>query len=1020
MHRRPGPLWVLGDPSVACRRAPAATLGGVELRVLGGIEVVADGNLVPLGGSKPRLLTAVLAAHRRQVVSIDTLADALWGDAPPPTAKATLQTHVSKLRRLFHGSSGVDLVNRPPGYVLEIDRQLVDADRFEAGLLDGRAVGDLDPGAAIERLDAALGLWRGPAFAEFADTPSVQAEAIRLEELRLVAVEERIDARLDVGRHAAAIGELEAMVREHPLRERPWRQLMLALHRSGRQTEALRTAQRVREQLRDEAGLEPSSALQALEQAIAGDDPSLQPPAVAPGTVAAAPGSRWPRQALPDPVTELVGRSAELERLVESLFSARVVTLTGTGGIGKSRLAEEVARRDAHQFRDGVAAVQLAAVRDEGAVLAAVAAVLGVEQRPERSLERSVIEVLGPLDMLLLVDNCEHLIGAVSELVREVVRWCPGVRVLATSREPIGMPGEIVWPLAPLTVPADGAAFDEIVSAPAVQVFTARAREASPVFELNERTASAVAELCAALDGLPLALELAAARMGSMSPRQLADRLNERFELLASRHAADPRHRTLVGVVEWSYDLLSPSEQQLFDRLSVFAGGFDLDTVEQACAHGDIRRRDVAPLVGALVDRSLVVVEHADARVRYRQLETLRQFGAERLERRPDAVQVRAGHATAFVDIAEQASLAMETDEEGSWVDRLDRDFANLRAAVRSATSDGDVDTVLRLTVASRHFAFRRMRYEVVGWAEDAVTLEGSADHPLRPTALGIVGYGGFVRGDLDRAIELGQEAIAEQTRLAVPSTGLAERVLLNAVFYRGDRVQAMRWADGMLAGARATGVAGRVAHALYMYSVARSSLGEPELAIELAAEAQREAERSGSPTALARAAYAAALPLGSTQPERSLVLLDSAAELAGSVGGRWMRAFALTQAMWLRAQQGDIETALRGYRKVVETWYRGGDWANQWLSLRQLAGVLASAGLDEDAALLFGAVSAAGATTALPFAPADADTLHRVSNGVKQRLGGDEMVDAHGRGRRMRDEAVVAHALSAIDRLIG
>lgn len=990
----------------------------MELRVLGGIELMAGDHQVPLGGSKPRQLAAVLAAHRRQVVSTGSLAEALWGDAPPPTAKSTLQTHISKLRRLLDGS-GADLVNRPPGYVLEIDRQLVDADRFEDGLLDARAVRDTDPGAAIERLDAALGLWRGPAFAEFAETPWVQAEAIRLEELRLVAVEERIDARLHVGHHAAAIGELEAMVREHPLRERPWRQLMLALYRSGRQTEALRTAQRLREQLRDEAGLEPSVALQGLEQAIACDDPSLQPPSAAPEPAAAASGPLPSRQVLPDPVTELVGRTTELHRLVDVLASARVLTLTGPGGIGKSRLAEEVARRDGDRFRDGARAVQLAAIRDEGAVLAAVAAALEVEQRPERSLERSVIEVLGPLDMLLLVDNCEHVMGAVAGLVREIVRWCPGVRVLATSREPIGMPGEVVWPVAPLAVPADGAAFDEIVSAPAVQVFTARAREASPVFELNERTAPAVAELCTALDGLPLALELAAARMASMSPRQLADRLSERFELLASRHAADPRHRTLVGVVEWSYDLLSPSERQLFDRLSVFAGGFDLDTAEQACAHGDIRRQDVAQLVSALVDRSLVVVEHADDRIRYRQLETLRQVGAEHLGCRPEAAEVRAQHATAFVDVAEQASLAMETAEEGPWADRLDRDFDNLRAAVRSATAEGDVDTALRLTVATRNFAFRRMRYEVVGWAEDALSLEGSADHPLRPTALAIVGYGGFVRGELDRAIDFGQGAVVEHARLAVPSTGLAERVLMNAVFYRGDRVQAMRWADGMLAGARSTGDAGRVAHALYMHSVALSSVGEPEPAVELARQAQREARRSGSETALARAAYAAALPLGSAEPERSLALLEQAAELAGSVGSRWMRAFALTQAMWLHARQGDTEAALRGYREVVETWYRGGDWANQWLSLRQLAGVLAAAGRDEDAALLFGAVSAAGATTALPFAPSDADTLHRVSNGLERRLGRDEMVEAQRRGRRMRDEAVVALALAAIESLV-
>lgn len=988
----------------------------MELRVLGSIEMVDGGRQVPLGGAKPRLLTAVLAAHRRQVVSIDSLADALWSDAPPATARATLQTHVSKVRRLMQGSDA-DLLNRPPGYVLEIDRQMVDADRFEDGLIEARAVRESDPDAAIDQLDAALALWRGPAFAEFADMETVQPEAIRLEELRLVAVEECLDTRLQVGGHTAAIGELEGMVREHPLRERPWFLLMLALHRSGRQAEALRTAQRLREQLRDGTGLEPSPSLQGLEQAIARSDPSLRAPQAKPAPAAAR--TMRPRRALPGRLTEIVGRATEVDLLVEGLFSARVITLTGTGGIGKSRLAEEAARRSEERFDDGAVAVQLAAVRDEDAVLAAVAAVLGVEQRPERSLERSVIEVLGTLELLLLVDNCEHVIGAVAGLIGEVVRWCPGVRVLATSREPLGMPGEVVWPVTPLTVPRDGASFDEIVATPAVQVFAARACEASQTFELNDLTAPAVATLCTALDGVPLALELAAARMASMSPLQLVDRLNERFDLLANRHAADPRHRTLAGVVEWSYGLLTTSEQQLFDRLSVFAGGFELETAEQTCAHGEIRGRDVAQLVSALVDRSLVVGEHTGVRIRYRQLETLRQFGADHLTRRSEATEVRSQHAAAFVSLAEEASLAMETAEEGPQTDQLERDFDNLRVAVRSATATGDADTALRIIVATRNFAFRRMRYEIVGWAEDALALPGSIDHPLRPTALAILGYGGFVRGELDRAIDFGQRAVVEHARLAVQSTGLAERVLMNAVFYRGERVQAMRWADGMVAGARSTGNAGRIAHALYMHSVALSSMGDAERAADLAREAQREAEQSGSETALARAAYATALPLTSADPERSLRLLDSAAELAGSVGGRWMRAFALTQAMWLRAQQGATETALRSYREVVETWYRGGDWANQWLSLRQLVGVLAASGRDEDAALLLGAVSAAGATTALPFAPFDAETLKRVSDGLERRLGRGQMGVAQRQGQRMREEAVVGLALAAIDRLV-
>lgn len=993
----------------------------MDLCVLGGIELVADGRPCPLGGPKPRLLLAVLAAHRRTVVGADFLADALWGDDQPPTAKATLQTHLSKLRRTM-GDGGVELVNRAPGYMLQVDRARVDADRFEDGLAAARSVRGDDPCAAIGHLDAVLALWRGAAFAEFADAPWVQADAVRLEELRLVAMEERIAAYLDAGGHEAAIGELEAMVHEHPLRERPWAQLMVALHRSGRQTEALRAAQRLRDQLRDDAGLEPSAAVRELEQAIARDDPALRLEpwsAASPGPTRTSSAPSTEASEIPGAATDLIGRDDDLDRLADALLTARVLTLTGTGGIGKSRLAEEIARRQGGAFGHGAMAVQLAAVRDESAVLAAVAAALGVEQRPERSLERSVIEVLGPLEVLVLIDNCEHVIGAVGALVQEIVRWCPAVRILATSREPIGMPGEVVWPVAPLTLPPEDATFEEIVAAPAVQVFATRAGEASPGFELTERTAQPVVDLCTALDGLPLALELAAARMSSMSPRQLADRLHERFELLANRHAADQRHRTLLGVVEWSYDLLSPAEQQLFDRLSVFAGGFDLEVAEQACAHGDIRRPEVASLVSALVDRSLVVATHSNDRVRHRQLESLRQFGAARLAARPESTEIRRGHAAAFVAVAEEASMAMETADEGPAADRLEREFDNLRTAVSAATADEDADTALRLVAATRNFAFRRMRYEIVGWAESAVSLPGAGDHPLRPTVLGIVGYGGFVRGELDRAVDFGRQAVVEQARLAVPSTGLAERVLLNAMFYRDNRDQALRWGDGMLAGALATGVAGRIAHALYMQSVACSSVGEPERAVDLAAQAESEAERAGSETALARAAYAAALPLGSTDPAAGVALLDRAGELAGSVGSRWMRAFALTQAMWLRAQLGDAEAALRGYREVVETWYRGGDWANQWLSLRQLAGVLASVGRYGDAALLLGAVSAAGATSALPLASSDADELERLSEAVAVGLGDAAIVEVRRRGAGIRDEAVVGLALDTIDAVL-
>jgi predicted ATPase/DNA-binding SARP family transcriptional activator len=969
----------------------------------------------------------VLLVHRRRVVSVDVLSDALWGDEPPPTARATLQTHISKLRRALGDDTGDVLVNRPPGYLLDVSTETVDADRFEAAVDAVRPMLGEESTLAIAELDHALSLWGGPAFSEFASTPWAHAEATRLDELRLIALELRNDARLVAGDPGSVVGELEGFTRQYPLRERFWEQLMMALHQSGRQAEALRVGQAFRGHLRDELGLDPSLGFRSVETAIALDDESVRASPSVGGPSAArvpssgfsegtAPVSSW----APGLATELVGRETDLDQVVAAMAAARLVTLTGPGGVGKSTLAAEAVRRTADRFDDGVRFVELAAVQDAGAVLAAVAQSLGVERRAERSLAESITEVLGSRQLLLVLDNCEHVIAAVGDLVSRVVRWCPEVRLLATSREPIGVAGETVWPVGPLGVPSrTDLALDLLLTTPAVQVFLARAIEAAPAFELTERSAPAVAELCIELDGLPLALELAAARMASMSPIQLADRLHERFALLGGAAGRDPRHRTLVDLVQWSYELLSEKERTLLARVSVFAGGFDLEAAERVCGVEPLAPAEVAHLLVGLVDKSLVVANHADGQVRYAQLETLRHFGAERLRAQPDQIEVRRGHVRAFVDLTEQGAVALASAEEALWADRMEADWGNLRVAVRTALDGGDGDSALRLVASGREVAFRRIRYELVDWAETAVRLDGVHDHLLLPTVLGVVGYGCFVRGELVRAIELAEQAIATRERLGVPSCGLPERVLGNAVFYRGEHADALQWMERMVAVARGSSIDGRLAHALYMRSVAQTSIGDPEGGAAMAVEAATVAERSGSPTALAQAAYAGGLAMAGADVDGAIDLLDQAVVLAESVGNRWMRAFAMTEVLWLRAGRGEQLEALRGYREVVETWFQGGDWANQWLSLRHVAGVFADLGRDEDAALLFGAVAAAGASEALPFSPADADDLSEGARALTERIGPAAAAEAARRGAMMRDEATVAATLRTIDELV-
>jgi predicted ATPase/DNA-binding SARP family transcriptional activator len=959
----------------------------------------------------PRRLLALLLAYRNTVVSTDRLCEALW-DEPPESAAATLQSYVSRLRRFVELDDGSTLVNRAPGYVLEVADSSVDAGRFEAGLAAGRELLARDPVAALDQLDRALAEWRGDAFAEFAETEWIRPEAVRLEELRLVATEARIDAQLRVGRHHEVVGEVDALRLDHPLREQFTRQAMLALYRSGRQAEALRAAQQFRATLRDDLGLEPSSDLRDLETAILEerDDLTWVPPDV---PVRDRRRATPARDALPIETTALVGRERDLELAGRLLETGRILTLFGPGGVGKTRLAHRLASTIADQFDDGVRLVELAPVRDERAVAAAVAAALDVQQRPQRSLDDSIVELLGTRSVLLVLDNCEHVLDTTSELVEQVLRWCPNVHVLATSREPLGIPAEVVWSVPPLPVPASAdASLDELADSAAVQLFVERARSAQPDFVLDDDDRAAVAELCIRLDGVPLALELAAARMRSMSPAQLAERLPERFRVLAgSRRATDPRHRTLRDLVEWSYDLLTPVEQLLFDRLSVFAGMFDLDRAERVCAGDGIDERDVAGLLGVLVDKSMLVAVDG----RFRLLETLRDFGREQLAARPDADAVRAAHVAVHTELAREAARGVGGPREGDWMRELDATFDDLRDAHVAAVAAGDVDRALRLVIGVREYAWRRIRYEHLFWADVTVAMPGVRDHELYPVALGIVAYGGFVHGDFDLAMEVGEQALAEAARLRSLTAGLAERALANACFYRERHEEATAWVDRMIDAALATGAPAILAHAYYMRAVSQTSLGEPERAAEYAALCASAAIESGSPTALAQADYARALSLAATDPKRALELFDRSVERAESVGNRWIRAFSLTESLWIRAQQGDPTGALAGYRDVVDTWFRGSDSANLWLTLRYVFAILESLGRDETAAVLYGALETAGVMAAVPFEPSSADEFGHAVNRLTQRLDATAFTDAVEHGRALGDDEVVRYTLGAL-----
>ncbi|NDU76242.1 AfsR/SARP family transcriptional regulator [Actinomadura sp. DSM 109109] len=623
--------------------------------VLGPLAVWTDaGAPVRVPETKVRTLLAVLLTRPGHPVSTDRLIDALWGDRPPRNPVGTLQARVSQLRRALDegepGGRGL-VAARPPGYVLDTAPEAVDAARFAVAL--GRDAAD--PLARRRLLGDALALWRGPAFADFADAEFARTAIIELEEGRLVALERHAQARLDLGEHAAVAAELAAPAARHPLRERLQALHLRALHLAGRQDEAFAGYHALRERLAEELGTDPGPELAELHRAMLAGGPAPPRPA--------------PR--LPAALDELIGREDAVGRGRALLAEHRLVTLTGTGGVGKTRLAVEIASRSAADHPDGVWMVGLAGADD---VAGQVARALGLR---EESAGSPLADALRGRRALLVLDNCEHVLEPVAELAGRLLAGAPGLRVLATSREPLGIPGERLQVVPPLDLPGHATAPDALRESSAVRLFVARAAAASPGFELDAASAPWVAAICRRLDGVPLALELAATRVRALGVRELAARLDDRFRVLAGGRRGGPaRQRTLRAVIDWSWELLSGPERIALRRLAVHAGGCTLDAAEAVCGTG-------ADVLARLVDRSLAVRTEEG---RYRLLESVAAYALERLREAGEEDEFRRRHVLHYTRLAERAAERLRGPEQGHWLKRLDEEHANLRAALAGGT----------------------------------------------------------------------------------------------------------------------------------------------------------------------------------------------------------------------------------------------------------------------------------------------------------------------------------------------
>ncbi|MGV0792666.1 BTAD domain-containing putative transcriptional regulator [Mycolicibacterium sp. XJ1819] len=943
----------------------------VQFRILGDLEACVDGVRLEIGHARQRCVLLCLLVDVNRPVSADQLIDRVWADDPPHRARNALAAYISRLRHLFGGTADVEFNRGPGGYTLSTDGLSVDLHRFRHLAAAARA--STRPHEVAALFDQALALWRGEPFA-IIDTPWANSVRNALDRERLSVMLDRNDAALAAGRHADVLMSVTEAFASNPLDERLAGQLMLAQYRNGRQAEALDVYRVTRERLVEELGVDPGPALRAAYQQILDGDAAEQAPAQPPPPT---PSTRHP--GLPRRASTFVGRNAEISRVAGALRDGPLVTLTGVGGVGKTRLAIELADRERGRFSDGVWLCELAPLDDGAAVGQALAAALHLQPHEGSGFDDTVVDHLRDRELLLIVDNCEHVLDEAARVLDAVTRTCPRVSVLATSREALGVEGERIVPVEPL--PEDDA----------TALFADRAKASRGDFELDREPVGAVAEICRRLDGLPLAIELAAARMRAMSSLDMARRLDRLRLLSGGVRGVHPRQQSVAATIDWSYRLLSPPEQALFERLSVFAGGFDLDAAHGVCADEPdaADQDDTLDLLTGLVDKSMVGVRATTAVTRYHVLQTLRAYGRDKLRENNCRDRLVSRHARYFTDLLERAAAGVQGGDEQWWVQRLTPDalttytapdYDNLRAAFEHLLTADDLDLALRLVAAMPEVLHLRIGYHSIGWAERAVRA-ADPDHRLFVAAVGVAARGRWVLGEFARARTLaelagGREPDPDASYIAYPNDTLADVAL-----YEGDSAQALSYYEEQAQRAGRGVPPQRLLWILYNITIchdARETLGD---GVPAAGEAMGLAETTANPTARAMARCALARVLKVSEPDRALDLLQEATRLAGPVQNNWLTGIAATEAAVVHALHGEPGIAARMFVDALDHWGHGGPGtgALHWLTLRYVARFLARLGADADAVTLHQAIVAAGMAPPLDAAqtsPAEPRTL--------------------------------------------
>ena len=718
---------------------------------------------------------------------------------------------------------------------------------------------------------------------------------------------------------------------------------------------------------------------------------------------------------LPRPVTTFVGRDRELETVGELVRGRPLVTLTGVGGVGKTRLALQVAAEVAPDFPDGVWWCDLAPVGDPAALWDVVAGTLGVPPPAGRPLEERVLEYLAQKRLLLVLDNCEHLLDGVARLVDAVTQQCRGVAVLATSREGLALAGEQLVAVPSLDVPGEEVAVDALARAEAVRLFVERARDARREFALTEHNAPAVAQLCHRLDGIPLAIELAAARVRALSPQELVGRLDQRFRLLTrGSRAGLERHQTLRNTIDWSYELLDATERMVLNRLSVFAGGCDLVAAEAVLSDGGLAATDVTDALGQLVDKSLVVVDADDeVGTRYSLSETIRQYANEHLEASGEAAALRRRHAEHFVAVAEKAGPRLRSrDQLACWA-AVAPEIDNFRGALDWAAEAGSADHALRI-VAPLAVSGIAIGHAAMAWADTARSIPGAADHEPFPAVLAWAAWGNLMRGDLEPGHQLAAEAQAAQQSLGTRHLWV-HMASATAALFGGELDRAHQHADEWVRLARVTGDPYDLANALNTLAGTMLTSSDFDAARVTAEEAIQVARDGGILPALAAglAILAAILcNLSDEDPERTIEILDEGLEVGLLVGDRLSLTLIDFARSWLAIRRRDWHAALRAALDSADQKRALGDMT----AIRGVFGAasMALAGLQayESSAVLFGAKDPQGTELWL-------QEVARTEAALVDRLGPDRFSTLQTRGAAMTLTEAVTYLHAEAERVL-